>query len=59
MSKYRGQEQRWAPTTTLRALNIFLETLYEEWSYNCVRTWYCTVHFVCTGIYLLQELDFT
>ncbi len=30
MSKYRGQEQRWAPTTTLRALNIFSETLYEE-----------------------------
>ncbi len=25
--------QRWAPMTTLRVLNIFLETLYEEWSY--------------------------
>jgi hypothetical protein len=25
-----GKIQRWAPTTTLRALNIFSETLYEE-----------------------------
>jgi hypothetical protein len=39
-------------------LNIFSETLYEDCSYNCVQTWYCTVNFVCTGIYLLQELDF-
>jgi hypothetical protein len=23
------------------------------------QTWYCTLHFVCTGIYLKQELDFT
>jgi hypothetical protein len=43
----------WAPTTTLRALNIFSETLYEECSYYFVQTWYCTVHFVCTGIYFL------
>ncbi len=26
--------QRWAPTTTLGALNIFSETLYQECSYN-------------------------
>ncbi len=44
-----GHMQRWAPTTTLRALNKFSKSLYEECSYNCVQTWYCTVHFVCTG----------
>ncbi len=43
--KIIAYNQRWAHTTTLRALNIFSETLYEEWSYNCVQTWYCTVHF--------------
>jgi hypothetical protein len=42
-----------------KALNIFSETLYEECSYNCVQTWYCTVHFVCTDNFLLQELDLT
>jgi hypothetical protein len=47
--------QRWAPMTTLRALNSFLETLYEECSYNCVQTWYCTVHFVCTGNWILHR----
>jgi hypothetical protein len=54
-----GNNQRLAPTTTLRALNRFSETLYEECSYNCVQTWYCTVHFVCTGNCLPQKLDFT
>jgi hypothetical protein len=57
--QYSSGHQRWAPTTTLRALNIFLETLYEECSYDWVQTWYCTQHFVFTGIYLKQELDFT
>ncbi len=42
-------KQRWASTTTLRALNIFSKTLYEECLYKCVQTWYCTVHFFCTG----------
>ncbi len=50
---------RGAPTTTLRALNTFSETLYEKCSYNCVQTWYCTVHFVCTGYCLLQKLNLT
>jgi hypothetical protein len=44
---------------TLGALNIFLETLYQECSYNCVQTLYSTVYFVCTGIFLHQKLDFT
>jgi hypothetical protein len=46
-------------TAPLRAFNIFLETLNEEFSYNCVQTWYCKIHFVCTDNYFLQELDFT
>jgi hypothetical protein len=54
-----GIRQRWAPKTTLRALNTFSEALYEKCSYNCVQTWYCTVHFVCTGNFLLLKLDFT
>ncbi len=51
-------QQRWAPTMTLRALNTFSETLYEECSFDCVQKWYCTVHFVYTGNCLLQKLDF-
>jgi hypothetical protein len=51
--------QRWAPTTTFTALNICSETLNEECSYNCVQTWSCKLHFVCTDISFLQASDLT
>jgi hypothetical protein len=44
---------------TLKALNVFSETLYEECPYNYVQTWYCTVYLVCTGNFLVHKLDFT
>ncbi len=57
MKKNRGGKSH--ATVPLREFNIFLETPYEECSYNCVQTWYCTIHFVCTDNFFLQELDFT
>jgi hypothetical protein len=45
---------------TLRALNIFTETLYNECSDNCVQTWYCTIHlsvqvFICSKNRILHN----